>query len=539
MQKAISGIIEAFIAATISSFVQSRLVKYHRAFPVSGVFRYLFRFIRNTGRQHFFWVDFHNIMLKQEYFIKLLEKKKINEVVKKDIISSGMFISQSVLASYIKHYKGANEYKQHAVLKDKFERNLGPGRYPTPPPPKSSSFMFNITPRFSDSKPVQLLGNRSVGNIKTCDRLPKLEDNKINQNIHNKSTITISNKKQKKKIEGILSKRTKEIINSEKRENLIRVIREKQLRAEYRKDATIKDSICHTLTTLALFIFIPCVLKRKFDDTKLYKLKIKKYSRFVMIIARALGKFKRSYRRASTKKGWSVLKKKLPVYLKLWQQKWIMKFFGRINSIVELYLDKFSCFRIMSSLTSRIVYLQRRIRNYLVVTRSRKYCLRLFWTKCNRTKTVVPIEIKMYYIDKYLNKKLTDHYYSMNNDKRLIFLLSLNQHQEIIEDIRNAWQKKPFLRIFLKKSMLELIKLANDSKRLWKALVPDLDHQQVLILEKSPDPDPIPALQTKSTITRSPGPKKKLRYAAPLDSIKSSPFLRKPTLRTRTIPPKS
>ena len=55
-------------------------------------------------------------MLKQEYFIKLLEKKKINEVVKKDIISSGMFISQSVLASYIKHYKGANEYKQHAVL---------------------------------------------------------------------------------------------------------------------------------------------------------------------------------------------------------------------------------------------------------------------------------------------------------------------------------------------------------------------------------------------------------------------------------------
>ena len=472
-------------------------------------------------------------MIKQEYFIKLVEKKKTNAVLKTDILSSGMCISQSALASYIKHYKGGNDYKQYAVLKNDPERHLGPGKYSTPPPPKPTSFLFSTTPRFSGGRNAHLSGNNSAGKIRNYERLPNIEDASLSKSTTGSGTII--NKIQKRKIGEILNKKTKEIIDSQKKENLIRIIREKQLRAEHRKDSTMKDSICKTLATLTLFLFMSHSLQTRFKHNKLYKLKIRKYSRFFVSIARALGKFKMSYRRASTKKGWKILKEKLPVYIKRWQQKRVKRLFVRINFLVELYLDKSSIIRIISALTERIVYLQRSIRSHLAVMRARKYCLGIFWTKCDKTKAVVPIEIKKYYIDKYINKKLNDHYYSMNNEKPMIFLLFLKQDQEIIKDaFRNTSRKQTFLRIFVKKEMLEIIKAAHDSKRLWKVLIPDLELPKVIISEKLPEQE---SSKTKSIPKQITIPKKKkLRQTTQLESTKSSPFLRKVSMRTKTVP---
>lgn len=462
-------------------------------------------------------------MLKQEYFLKLLEKKDLHPLQHKDILSSGMFISQKFLASYIKNFKGYNDYKNLAFSRDMSERDLGPGKYSTPSPPKGPSFQFNVTPRFKQRNEVNFLCNQSVGRIKKPDFLPKIEKN------FNKSTSSLEERKKKKKIQEIVNRKTKHLLEDNKRERLLKCLKEKQEKAEYRKDAVIKNAICKSLAILFTFVSIPNSLKNRLIYSKAYNVKVRAYLKFLLLISRVLGKFKIIGKRLKANKALAILRKKFRIFIKKWLQKRSLRMGLVVDSMVQRFVDRSSCRRIIIALMKRILFLQKAIKSYLSILQSRRSALLQFWNKLNPHQSIIPVEIKLHFINKYIKESLTRHYFAINKEKRFSLLLKLNKHEEIIENLLNhKFKAKPTLRLFNPIEILKLIKSAYNSKRIWTTMLP------IPLKTIIEEPGEV-QIKVRNEQKRKTYISKKIKFETPSEKPNISIVPRK-TLRMKTVP---
>ena len=471
-------------------------------------------------------------MLKQDYFLKLLDKKPKFAVISKDILSSGMFLSSNALNSYIKNYKGYSEYKEYALVKDGNQRNLGPGRYPTPQPPKQPSFTFSITPRFQYDKYAPLILNRSATKLKVTKSLPKM-DKAI------QSVITLREKSKKKKIEEIINKKTKEILNEEKRDKILTIIKEKHQRAEYRKHAAIKDSICLTLSSLLIFVFIPNCLHKQMIVRKRYKQKINKLLRKLSLFTRVIGKLKILGKKVKLKHSWKIIKKHFKTCIKNWRKRRDKQKLATISYFFERFQDKASLGMITKVILQKVLYLQKRMKRYLIVLHTRIKYLQVYWDKFDKNYHRIPTQIKVYFIRNYIKTRLNEYYFTKNKEQKLKILISQEQHEEIIEELFNKnLGSKQELRIFDKKSMLQLIKSAYNARKSWKNLVPDYQEKEKKV--NIEEPSSIQAQLTDIHKSKNPpSPIKRTRFATPNEPIPNQNYASRKSVKLRTMPPKS
>lgn len=399
-------------------------------------------------------------MQAQEYFFGLLNASP-HTSVKKDIMHSGKFLSPQIRLSLKNYYKTATEMKFKGMIKDHSDQNLGPGRYYTPTPPITPAFKFSKTPRFKKDNDSPINVSMSTGHLSSKSPVPEVQKSQIIISAYKKKLVKNYN------IEQAIKKQTKEILEDRRKQKILKSLKEKEERTEYRKNAKLKDPICKFFTSLIVFLTIPWIYNRKYHDLKNHKDRICQFLIFLKNLSRALGKFRLNGKRQRVKSSWGLLRKHLPFFINNWK---IKKYFD-MNSIMS---DLFSRFYNQKAFTlyyfllkNKITLLQKNIKNFAACTMARRQGLELMWTYLNTRLPVVPDEVKDYFISKYIKEKLLEKYYAANKEKKILMLLNENRHEEYLDNIMNFDQKVPPLKIFSRRDVLELINSAYLARAQW------------------------------------------------------------------------
>lgn len=408
-------------------------------------------------------------MKSQEYFFYLSSQKSTNEIVKNSILRSGKFVSPKIIQVINNYNKVTSEYKPHTLTYNTSDRILGPGRYPTPPPPRVASYKFSKSPRFADSSNV-LSSSLIKSTNNSCTRLPNIPSPRPNiQKVSGNYEKVKSLKDSKNKnIENLINREAKKILETEKKDRILRSLLDKVQKAEYRKNALIKDSICKgaclVLTQLA-------VVHSLFF--RYYKMRKRKIAARIVVgklatISKALGKFRIVVKNLRKEKALWRIKTLIPIRLRFWLNKHKKKLKTMLSSSFDNYLTVILMQMFKDRLMNALKIIQSKILDYLVTSKARKKGLDLFWLKLNRFRILAPEHIREFYINQYIKDKLKNHYYERFREKKLDWLLNERRHQELMEEMINLkGHKKHTLRFFKKKDMNELIELANSSISSW------------------------------------------------------------------------
>lgn len=399
-------------------------------------------------------------MKSQEYFFNLTTQKSTNKVLKRNILTSGKFISQKILRVISQFKKVTTDYKSHPLTNQASERALGPGRYHTPNPPSGHKYTFPKSPRFDQDSFTHLINSDSVL--------------KSNQTVITYKLPKIPEDPKAKKLKDRLTRETKRIIESEKKEKLLKSLKDKVQKAEYRKNAIIKDSICKIFCVIFTHFTILRVLKDNLKIMALRRFHANSVLRKLIVLCKALGKFllvASSYRKSKAIKRIKLL---IPIRLKFWLNRHKKKLKMRLSASFDNYMTVILIRMFKARLMNACNLVQFRIKKFLNIMKGRKLALDLFWVKLNRYKILAPVHIRGYYINTYIKEKLKKHYYEKFKDKKLIYLLNERRHEEFIDEFYHEKGKtKPFLRFFIKNDLIDLIRLANSAIGTWRAIRPE------------------------------------------------------------------
>lgn len=405
-------------------------------------------------------------MKSQEYFFYLSSQKSTNEIVKSSILRSGKFISSKIIQVINNYNKATSEYKPHTLTSNTSERTLGPGRYPTPPPPRVPSFKFSKSPRFANLSNISSSSLIKSSN-NSYTKLPNMPSPKpkIPKIVANNEKIKLL---KNKNIEKVISREAKKILEAEKKDKIVRSLLEKVQKAEYRKNALIKDSICKgaclILTQLAVVHFL---------FFRYYKMRKRKIAARVVVgklatISKALGKFRLIVKNLRKEKALRRIKTLIPIRIKFWLNKHKKKLRNILSSSFDSYLTIILMQMFKDSLINAVKIIQLKIRDYLIICKTRKKTLDLLWQKLNKYRILAPEHIREFYINQYINQKLKNHYYERFREKKIDLLLNERRHQELIDEMINLkGHKRHILRFYTKKDMNELIEQANSSISSW------------------------------------------------------------------------
>ncbi|OMJ93841.1 hypothetical protein SteCoe_3168 [Stentor coeruleus] len=456
-------------------------------------------------------------MQAQAYFYDLLLTSP-NTLLKNDILHSGKFLSPQVRQS-LKTYKNiTTETKLKNITKDPSEQSLGPGRYYTPTPPIVPAFKFSTTPRFRLENDSPISVSMSSGYLSSKSPLPSIQ----------RSFVSISSRKKKIKknyeIEMMIKKQTKELICSQRKEFILKSIKEKEQKAEYRKNAKVKDAVCKYFTTLVVSVLTTRVYYKRFYDMKRYKGKIIKLLEFLRIISRALGKFRLNGKRQKIKSAWKSLKILFPYYIRNWKKKRISYFNEIINGFFSIFTKRKTFTLYFYLLKTKIALIQKNIRNFVACSLARRKGLEIMWNNLNKKKIQIPNEVRDYFISKHIRENLMNQYYAVNKDKKIMMLLNENKHEEYLDEMMCINHKILPLKIFSKKDVLGLISSAYACRATWgKFNNKEMTSSQVMINGFKP----IKKLQKKRFISKK---KKNLLVANQFSSKAFSLISKKPKL---------
>lgn len=399
-------------------------------------------------------------MQAQAYFYDLLVTSS-NTLLKNDILHSGKFLSPQVRQSLKNYKKIITETKLKTIVKDPSEQSLGPGRYYTPTPAIVPAFKFSTAPRFrlDNDSPISI--SMSSGHLSSKSPLPAIQRSLIN--------IPPQKKRLKKNydIEKIIKKQTKELLHNQRKELIMKNIKEKEQRAEYRKNAKVKDPVCKFFTTLIVSVLTTRICYRRFDNMKKYKEKIARFLGFLSIVSRALGKFKLNGKRQQVKSAWKSLKALLPYYIRIWKRKRFSHFSKIIYCFFSIFTKRKTFTIYFYLLKTRIAILQKNIRNFVACSSARREGLEIMWSNLNKKKIQIPNEVRDYFISKHIREKLMDQYYARNKDKKIMMLLNENKHEEYLDEMMRINHKVLPLKMFSKKDVLGLISSAYACKAVW------------------------------------------------------------------------
>ena len=403
-------------------------------------------------------------MKSQEYFFYLSSQKSTNEIVKNSTLRSGKFISSNIIQVINNYNKATSEYKPYTLTSNTSERILGPGRYPTPPPPRVPSYKFSKSPRFANLSNISSSSLiKSTNNSYT--RLPNNQSprSKIPKIVANSEKIKLL---KNKNIEKVINLEAKKILEAEKKDKILKSLLDKVTKAEYRKNAQIKDSICKGVSLILTQLAVAHLLFFRYYKMRKRKIAARKVIGKLATISRALGKFKLIVKNLRKEKALRKLKILIPIRLRYWLSKHKRKLKKIFSSSFDNYIILMKMFK--DNLMNAVKIIQLKIRNYLIISKTRKKSLDLLWQKLNKYRILAPEHIREFYINQYISEKLKKHYFERFREKKLDWLLNERRHQELIEEMINLkGHKRHFLRFFIQKDMIELIEQANSSISSW------------------------------------------------------------------------
>lgn len=357
--------------------------------------------------------------------------------------------------------KVTTDYKSYPLSTQVSERSLGPGRYPTPQMPTGHKYTFPKSPRFGQDSLLHTLN--SDPSIKPnqsaiLQKLPKL--------------VKETQEKSKEKYKERINRETKRIIDTEKREKLMKNLRDKVQKAEYRKNAKIKDMICKSFCIIFTHFCALRVLRDKFRKVSLRKESACLVLRKLVVLCKTLGKFLRIVRKVRKKTAIKRIKMLIPIRLKFWLNRHKKKLKMRLSYSFDKYLAVILIRMFKQKLIRACNLVQVKTKGFLKVLNARRMALDKFWIKLSKYMVLAPPHIRTYFINRYIVEKLKRHYYEKFKDKKLIFLLNERRHEEFIDEFYyEKGKSKPFLRFFIHSDMIELIRLANSSIGAWSTIL--------------------------------------------------------------------
>jgi hypothetical protein len=401
-------------------------------------------------------------MKSQEYFFYLSSQKSTNQIVKNSILRSGKFISQKILQVLNNYSKVTSEYKPYTLDSKSSERALGPGRYPTPQPPKVPSCKFSKSPRFGDLS----FSSSFAASNNSYTRLPNItspssKPSKISSKLR-------KNEPKSKNIEKAINLEAKKILESEKRERLLKSFLDKVQKAEYRKNALFKDSICKMVCLMLTHFSVTNSLVSRYSKMRSRILVARRVLGKIATISKALGRFLMVAKNLRKDKAIRRIRSLIPIRMRFWLSKHKRKLRSVISNSFDNYLTIILMKMFKDSLIKACNLLQVKLRNFLNVAKARRASLDLFWIKLNKYRILAPEHIRLFYINCYVRDKLKAHYYEKYREKKIDLLLKERRHQELADEMVNLKaHRKHFLRFFVVSDVMNLIELANSAISSW------------------------------------------------------------------------
>lgn len=382
---------------------------------------------------------------------KCIVTKSSPVIVERDIISSGL-LKLSNFSTFVKSPQIVfDDYKVFQLVKNPISCNLGPGRYPTPPPNPGPSFKFGFSKRFNEVL-------RPSSSSKSTDKIKA--NKKLDKHIPlNKSTTEIQKFKATRTKEKI-NRLTKTYIETEKNIKMRKQIDEKLFRIEIRKHKTIRDSITKTYVSLLISCMIPFGLNKKFAKIRDYKRKINHYKSLLRIACKFIAKFRRLKRKAVISISWKILVKFMPKLLRKKKQEIQNNFITIVMNTVDRFLKSCSIPRLNLLIRQKVLLIQKSIRAYLLINQARKYAIQLMWGRLDR-KQIVTANVKGYYIWRYLNEKIREFAFLKKKYYPNFFFTS-QSHENIIANILKTVKENRdvVLKIYSKTNLKKVIEEA-------------------------------------------------------------------------------
>lgn len=380
----------------------------------------------------------------------LVIPRKLSPV--KQINSENLIIKRNTLTE-----RDSNELLSPDKLHSSLIRDLSSGKL-------NSSFLSSLPPIGSNSTLPVLVVNKSTDLIK--------------QNIQNSFLLTNKNKiliiKYKQKRQELfknLSKETRIVIQTEKKEKVLKMIDKKLKKPENKKKLKEKIAFARVLMGILPVFGFCWMAKKDFDKVVNYRKKISRLLLIGAVVCKALGKFLRSLTRAKKLISLRTLKRFMPKYIRRFKH-WIYETYAsRILIVIDNYTKHGSITKINHVINFQIKLIQRSIRNFICVMKHRKFALRMLWNKIDTGEKVFEA-IQHYYISNYLKEKIKLYIDEKKKLNKLNTFIT-NGYSESIDLIEIFGTDKidsSVLRLYKIKSINKLISKAKSEKKYWKKI---------------------------------------------------------------------
>lgn len=406
-------------------------------------------------------------MNKNLEYRKYIVEKSTPTVVSRDIISLGM-----PKLGYVQIFSQSpqilvNDLKVFEPVKSSSSCNLGPGRYPTPPPMPGPSCTFGYSKRFVGVDISSVQTNRSTDKIKENKNLQQFS--LLNKSATERERFKIRHSKE------LITKQAKAIIDIEKKVKIATRIKEKLHRIDVRRHKTERNSITQSMATLMIFTMIPILIFKRFSNVKNYKRRINKFKLLLLYFSKAIGKFKLVKKRTHLENSWKILRKRMPPIIRDKKSKIQDMFYERVLSVTNSFLKSDSIPKLNHLIRKRILLIQKSVRGFIMISRCRKLFINLIWDKHDKNKKKIPPNVKGFYIWQYIYVHLKEISSMKRNGSKIKFFFTVPCHEDIIANALNSIKenKSSVLKLYAKEKVKDLIRNTYSLKKAWDINISD------------------------------------------------------------------
>ena len=453
-------------------------------------------------------------MHRDSEYRKYLAKKSTPTIVSRDIISLGL-----PKLGYVPIFSRSpqilvDDLKAFQPVKSSSSCNLGPGRYPTPPPLPGPSYTFGYSKRFisMDISPAQT--ERSTDKIKENKDIRQFS--LLNKSESERDRFKIKHSKE------LITKRAKIIIENEKKAKIVTKIQEKLQRIDVRKHKNVRNSITKSMVTLMMFSIIPSLMLKRLSHLKNYQKKIQKFKVLLMYFSKAIGKFKLMKKKGIIESSWKKLRKFMLPVIREKKRNIHEMFYQRVLSLINRFLKSNSISRLNLLIRKKILLIQKSIRGFIMISRCRKQCVNLLWNKNDNNKKRIHPNAKGFYIWQYIHNNLVERISITSVDSNIKHFFKLPHYDNLVVHALNSKKEtnSSVLRLYSKAKIKELIRNTYNLKKAGTINIPDNFIISDYLLHSEKEPKSIIKKKNPDKITIN---QKKIKFNVNSSEIRTKP----------------